>query len=52
MLKSILGRYVNIVQDIIFLTNRIVNEWNTLSREVIESKDVNEFKNKLDKEFK
>ena len=35
-----------------FLTNRIVNEWNTLSREVIESKDVNEFKNKLDKEFK
>ena len=26
--------------------------WNTLSREVIESKVVNEFKNKLDKEFK
>ena len=34
-----------------FLYNRIVNEWNALPQEVIESNNVCEFKNKLDKVF-
>ena len=32
-----------------FLTNRIANEWNDLPEEVVCSKSVNEFKEKLDK---
>ena len=31
-----------------FLTNRVVNDWNNLSNEVIESKSINLFKNNLD----
>ena len=32
-----------------FLTNRIANEWNILPQDVVDSKSVNEFKEKLDK---
>jgi hypothetical protein len=32
-----------------FLSNRVVNEWNKLPTEVVESKSVNQFKNRLDK---
>lgn len=32
-----------------FLVNRIANKWNELPQEVIDSKTVNEFKNKFDR---
>ena len=35
-----------------FFNNRIVNQWNSLPNEIILSKSVNEFKNKLDNYFK
>ena len=35
-----------------FFINRIANHWNSLPNEIILSKSVNEFKNKLDEHFK
>ena len=34
-----------------FFTNRIANNWNSLSEDVVESKNINEFKNNIDKFF-
>ena len=34
-----------------YLTNRVVDDWNSLSQEAIDSKSKNEFKNKIDKIF-
>ncbi len=35
-----------------FFTNRVVNDWNVLTQEAIESTSVNKFKNHIDKQFK
>ena len=35
-----------------FFTNRIVDEWNKLDRDVVSAKSVNEFKNRLDSYWK
>jgi hypothetical protein len=35
-----------------FFSNRIVNDWNHLSQEDVESTSVNQFKNRIDKIFK
>ena len=35
-----------------FFTNRVVNDWNLLTQEIIESTTVNQFKNNIDKLFK
>jgi hypothetical protein len=32
-----------------FFTNRVINDWNGLLKEVVEARSVNSFKNKLDK---
>ena len=34
-----------------FFSQRVVNDWNKLSKEATEAKDVNKFKNYIDKEF-
>ena len=34
-----------------FFTNRIVPQWNSLPNDVIQAKDINGFKNLLDKHF-
>ena len=34
-----------------FFTNRIVNHWNNLSEDIVNSKNLNIFKNKIDNEF-
>ena len=35
-----------------FFTNRVVNDWNDLEQDAIDSSTVNQFKNKIDKNFK
>ena len=34
-----------------FFTERIINDWNKLTQKAVEAKDVNAFKNIIDKEF-
>ena len=34
-----------------FFTNRIVNEWNSLSEEIVSANSINIFKNKIDKKY-
>ena len=34
-----------------FFTNRVANDWNDLTQEIIESTNVNQFKNRIDKHF-
>ena len=35
-----------------YLTNRVANDWNVLTQEANESTSVNQFKNRIDKQFK
>lgn len=35
-----------------FLSNRVVNDWNSLPNETVNSKSVNQFKNRLDEFMK
>ena len=35
-----------------FFTNRVVNDWNDLEQDAIDTSSVNQFKNKIDKNFK
>ena len=35
-----------------FFTNRVARDWNDLTQEIVESKKVNQFKNRIDKHFK
>ncbi len=35
-----------------FFTNRVARDWIDLTQEIVESKNVNQFKNRIDKHFK
>ena len=34
-----------------FFTNRVCNPWNNLSKDIVNAKNINSFKNKIDQKF-